>query len=174
MTHEFTQARFRSRGPSKQTRQWPAFNSILDSVSAALHLLFYFVEQPGIHQRQPRSALKKSIPLWVHIPLPPPAFLCHYTDFPPIAQHVSHVLTCVAEVRCCPREPEKFGLTLCIWKSVASNLWAVYSDGITVSLLEFGQKLLPNQDSPYKGNFETYISICMVVSLAIMDGHTHN
>lgn len=54
------------------------------------------------------------------------------------------------------------------------KLWAVYSDRIAVRLQESGQKLLPNQDSPYKGNFETYINRCMIVSLAIMDGHTHN
>lgn len=45
---------------------------ILDSVLAALKLFFYFVEQSGMHQKQRRSELKKSVPHSVPIPLPAP------------------------------------------------------------------------------------------------------
>lgn len=61
------------RESCEQTYKWFTFSSILYSALAALKLFFYFVEQPGIHQKQPRPALKKSILLQVLTPLSPPA-----------------------------------------------------------------------------------------------------
>lgn len=57
----------------EQTYKWFTINSIMYSVLAAIKLFFSFVEQPGIHQRQPRPALKKINTPQALTPLSPPA-----------------------------------------------------------------------------------------------------
>lgn len=149
----------------------------LDSVSAALKL-FYFILQSRLelirdNQGQHwKNQYRSGHPFPCHLQL----LLCATTlPFSQVEQQVSHVFTCVSEGRRCPVEPEKFGLTLLHMKSIeihSLKLMSSDSDGITISLLESGQKLLSNQYSLYKGNFEIhkkYLYYCQLGNYGWVD-----
>ena len=69
--YKSSQAHFRKGESFGQTNKWFTINSILYSVPAAIKLFFSFLEQPEIHQRQPRPALKESVLLRHSRPCPP-------------------------------------------------------------------------------------------------------
>ena len=81
VVHKSSQAHFRKGESFEQTYKWFTINSILYSVLAAIKLFFSFVEQPGIHQRQPKPALKKSILLRHSLPCHLQLLLCVQAAF---------------------------------------------------------------------------------------------
>ena len=81
VVHKCSQAHFRKGESFEQTYKWFTINSILYSVLAAIKLFFSFVEQPGIHQRQPKPALKKSILLRHSLPCHLQLLLCIQAAF---------------------------------------------------------------------------------------------